>query len=132
MTMTNHQEFLRRFESAEMPGAELTHTAHVRMAWLYLRAHPLPEALARIRDGIRHFAEVHGVGALYHETITIAYALLIASRLEDGADDWDEFARANPELFEPKLGVLRRYYDEQTLQSPRAKQHFVWPDKLGE
>jgi hypothetical protein len=127
--MTDHQEFLRRFESAEMTSAELTHTAHVRMAWLYLRMHPLPEALTRIRNGIRHFADTHGAGALYHETITIAYALLIASRLEDGEDDWDEFARANPELFEPKLGVLRRYYEEQTLQSPRAKQRFVWPDR---
>ena len=128
--MTNHQEFLRRFETAAMAPAELTHAEHVRMAWLYLRAHPLPEALARIRDGIRHFAEVHGVQTLYHETITMAYALLIASRLEDGADDWDEFRQANPELFEPKLAVLHRYYEERTLQSPRAKQRFVWPDKL--
>jgi hypothetical protein len=130
MTMTDDQEFLRRFESAEMTSAELTHTAHVRMAWLYLREYPLPEALARIRDGIQHFAEVHGAGALYHETVTIAYALLIASRLQDGEDDWDAFAQANPELFEPKLGVLHRYYHEQTLQSPRAKQRFVWPDRL--
>jgi hypothetical protein len=126
--MTDHQEFLRRFETAEMTSAELTHTAHVRMAWLYLRAHPLPEALSRIRNGIVHFAEVHGVEALYHETITIAYALLIVSRIEDGQDDWDAFARANPELFEPKLGLLRRYYDEQTLQSPAAKQRFIWPN----
>ena len=127
--MTDHLEFLRRFETAELTSAELTHAEHIRMAWLYLRAHPLPEALAKIRDGIRHFAQAHGATSLYHETITIAYALLIASRLEDG-QDWDEFRSANPELFEPKLAVLHRYYDEQTLQSPRAKQRFVWPDKL--
>jgi hypothetical protein len=129
VSMTDHQEFLRRFESAELTSAELTHAEHIRMAWLYLRAHPLPEALARIRDGIRHFADVHGASALYHETVTVAYALLIVSRIEDGQDDWDEFRRANPELFEPKLGILQRYYDEQTLQSPRAKQRFIWPDK---
>ena len=134
--MSDHQEyeeFLRRFESAELTSDEFTHIEHVRMAWLYLRAHPLPEALAKIRDGIRHFAEVHGAGGLYHETITVGYALLICSRIRDGADDWDdweEFRRANPELFEPKLGLLRRYYDEQTLHSPAAKQRFIWPDKL--
>ncbi|HVI00545.1 MAG TPA: hypothetical protein VM869_17630 [Enhygromyxa sp.] len=127
--MIDHQEFLRRFESAELTSAELTHAEHIRMAWLYLRAHPLPEALAKIRYGIRHFADAHGATALYHETITIAYALLIASRLEDG-QDWDEFRRANPELFEPKLAILHRYYEQQTLQSPHAKQRFVWPDKL--
>jgi hypothetical protein len=126
--MTDHQEFLRRFESAEMAPAELGHAEHVRMAWLYLRAHPLAEALVRIRDGIQHFAEAHGVGALYHETITVAYALLIASRLDEG-DDWDAFREGHPELFEPKLALLRRYYDEQTLQSSRAKQRFVWPDR---
>jgi hypothetical protein len=128
MTTSDHQEFLRRFESAELTSEELTHTEHIRMAWLYLRGYPLPEALAKIRNGIIHFAEAHGATALYHETITVAYALLIASRLED--DDWDAFQQANPDLFEPKLGVLHRYYHEQTLQSPRAKHRFVWPDKL--
>lgn len=126
----DHPEFLRRFESAELTSEEFTHVEHVRMAWLYLRTHPLPEALAKICDGIKHFAEVHGAAALYHETITVGYALLICSRIRDDVDDWDEFQRANPELFEPKLGLLRRYYDEQTLQSPAAKQRFVWPDKL--
>lgn len=129
-TTDDHQEFLRRFETAELSTAELTHAEHIRMAWLYLRAHPLPEALAKIRDGIRHFAQIHGATALYHQTITFAYALLIASRLEDDQHDWDAFRQANPDLFEPKFGVLHRYYHEQTLQSPRAKQHFIWPDRL--
>jgi hypothetical protein len=123
------QEFLRRFESAEMSSEEFTHAEHVRMAWLYLRAHPLPEALAKICDGIRHFAAVHGADGLYHETITVAHALLICSRLGDRDQDWEEFRQANPELFEPKLGLLRRYYSEETLQSAAAKQRFIWPDR---
>lgn len=127
--MSEHQEFLRRFESAEMTSEEFGHVEHVRMAWLYLRAHPLPAALARICAGIRHFADVHGASGLYHETVTVGYALLICSRLGDEGESWDEFRRRNSELFEPRLGLLRRYYAEETLQSATAKRRFVWPDR---
>ncbi len=128
--MDAHEQFLRRFEAATLTTDEFTHTQHVRMAWLYLRAHPLPEALAKIRDGIRHFAQVHGADGLYHETITVAYALQICSRLDpDKPGDWDGFVRDNPELFEPGLALLLRDYTEQTLHSHAAKQRFIWPDR---
>lgn len=130
MDERDHQEFLRAFEAATLTSEDFTHIQHVRMAWLYLRAHPLPEALAKIRDGIRHFAEVHGADGLYHETITVAYALLIGERLRPEGD-WAEFVRDNPELFEPGLALLRRYYSEATLHGAAAKQRFAWPDKLG-
>ncbi|MFO7562776.1 MAG: hypothetical protein R6X02_09060 [Enhygromyxa sp.] len=128
--MIDDQEFLRRFESAELSSEEFGHPEHVRMAWLYLRAHPLPEALARICGGIQRFAEAHGADGLYHETITVGYALLICGRLGDAGEDWLGFRRRNPELFEGGLGLLRRYYQEGTLQSSRAKQRFVWPDRI--
>ena len=32
------------FESQTLPFEDWTHEAHIRMAWNYLRQHPLPEA----------------------------------------------------------------------------------------
>ena len=45
-------------------------------------------------------------------------------------NDWDEFARRNPDLLIWKNGILSRYYQEATLQSDLARSIFVLPDKL--
>lgn len=37
--MMNDSEFLKAFEAATLPHTHFPHHAHVRMAWLYLRAH---------------------------------------------------------------------------------------------
>ena len=126
----DHAEFLQQFESARLSAQDFSHTQHVRMAWLYLRANALPEALIKIREGIRHFANVHGADGLYHETITMAYGLIIESRLAGCEGDWQQFQDANPDLFQSGLALLRDYYKAETLESEQAKQCFLWPDRL--
>ena len=90
------------------------------------------EALGRFGTGLRRFADAHGKPDLYHETITTAYVLLIAERLDDGDRelDWDDFARRNPDLLTWRPSILARYYREETLASARAKRTFVMPDRL--
>jgi len=73
-------EFLAAFEACTIPKADWTHEAHVRMAWLYLTSRPFPDALQRIRTGIRRYNDSLG-GTGYHDTITVALTRLIASRL---------------------------------------------------
>ena len=64
------------------------------------------------------------------ETITVAYMLLIAERL-DGARHltWAEFAHRNGDLLERQPSILARYYTEATLASDRARRVFVMPDR---
>jgi hypothetical protein len=71
-------ELVRAFESAELPAEQFSHAAHVRVAWCYLRRAPLPEALARFIASLQRFAAAHGASGKYHETVTVAYVLLIA------------------------------------------------------
>ena len=42
---------------------------------------------------------------------------------------WEEFTRRNPDLLIWKEGILTRYYRESTLNSDRARNVFVLPDK---
>lgn len=122
---------LRSFEAGEVPDGGFHHAQHVRVAWYYLKRHPFPEALARFSAGLRHFAERQNKPDLYHETITVAYVLLINERIaEDPEVEWLEFARLNPDLFSWRPSVLDRYYRPETLASPRAKRTFVMPDRL--
>jgi len=126
-------ELLRAFESREVPADGFHHAQHVRVAWCYLRRHPLPDALGRFRDGLRAFAAAQGSPERYHETITTAYVLLIAAALDEGGRpmSWDEFAAAYPDLLSWTPSILTRYYTETTLWSPEARRTFVAPDLPG-
>ena len=72
--------FLAAFENTSLPRHEWTHAAHVRMGFLYLSRLPYAEAEASIVAGIRRFNAAKGNPTGYHQTITIAFARLIAAR----------------------------------------------------
>ena len=121
-------ELVQAFEAATLPADQFPHAAHVRVAWWYLKHYPLGEALARFTAALKQFAAHHGATGLYHETITVAYVLLIAERLATSRDlSWTDFSAAHPELLARRPSLLDRYYDEETLKSPRARAQFVMP-----
>jgi hypothetical protein len=124
-------EFIRRFESCELPPAEFPHREHARLAWLYLRLHPATEALERFSASLKRYAAFNGKPRLYHETITWAYILLINERTARAgrAQEWEEFADANPDLLDWQNSVLKTYYREETLSSELAKKVFLFPDR---
>ena len=121
-------EFVRELESCSLAESDFGHAAHVRAAYLYLRASDFPAALARMRGAIRNFAAHMGKPERYHETITVAYLALIGQCLRERGDNggWPAFAQRNPELFEPDL--LQRYYSRAQLDSEVARRTFVLPD----
>jgi hypothetical protein len=125
------EDLVAGFEAATLPAGSFSHVEHVRVAWWYLSRHPLPEALARFCGALQRFAAAHGAADRYHETITVAYLLLIAERLDAmHGQPWTAFAAAHPELLTWKPSILVRYYTEETLQSERARRVFVMPDQL--
>jgi hypothetical protein len=119
------------FESGQPPPDGFHHPDHVRVAWWYLRRYPLDEALGRFVAALRQFAAVQGKPGLYHETITVAYVLLINERLDSDRDlDWPAFAERHRDLLTWRPSALDRYYWPETLTSERARRTFVWPDRL--
>ena len=126
----NDHEFVDAFEACAIAGVDFHHADHVRLAWIYLREHPLIEAIERFTTSLQRFASHHGVPGLYHETITWAYMLLIYERMQrDGAPaDWESFRAAHGDLFDRKPSILERYYSRETLRSDLARRIFVLPD----
>ncbi len=125
-------ELMRAFEAGKVPDGGFHHEQHVRVAWNYLKAHPLPEALARFCSALKGFAQAQGAPNLYHETITVSFVLLINERLarDEAQASWAAFAAANPDLLSWKPSVLDRYYTKDTLDSAHARRVFVMPDRL--
>jgi hypothetical protein len=124
------EAFLAAFESCTLAKTEWTHAAHVRMAWLYLTRLPCQAALDAIRRGIRCYNSAVGSDG-YHDTITVAFTLLVRSRLSpaDPGEGFTTFAARNPDLFEGCSGLLQRHYDPATLASAEAKWRFVQPGR---
>lgn len=120
--------FLRSFEDCTLPPGEWTHLAHIRMAWLCLGADAFAPALGRIRAGIlRYNGEVLDKLSEYHETVTVAYARLIASQMRPG-ESWEQFSRRNEDLFARSPPALGKFYSMARLMSVEARQAFIEPD----
>jgi predicted metal-dependent hydrolase len=124
--VTDH-EFLRALEMCELPESAFGHAAHVRAAYLYLRAENFAGALERTSRAIRGFARHLGKPERYHETITVAYLALIQQHIcqRGDAGGWAAFERNNPELLRP--GLLLEYYPKAQLESDLARRVFVLP-----
>jgi hypothetical protein len=139
-------DFLCAFERCTIARKDWTHEAHVRMAWLYLTRIPADgEVFDRVRNGIKKLnatfvrrqqmmcmprpakpKDPRGLDG-YHETITVAFVTVIASRIEPG-EDFPAFRDRNPDLFDRKLSVLLKYYSPERLFSSPAKAEFLEPD----
>jgi len=121
-------ELLTAVEELTLGNDRFRHYDHVRLAWILLRAADLEAAADRMARALRRFAEHHGSGSRYHDTITRAFMHLVAAhRAAAPAADFPTFARLNAELFDPRL--LGAYYSEALLKSPGARASWVPPDR---
>jgi hypothetical protein len=124
-------ELFDRFVDTSLPADQFHHQQHVQVAWMFVRRHGMPAALAEFSAAIRRFADAKGATGLYHETITWAFLLLIAERqARVPAPTWAEFEAANPDLLVWKPSILERYYSKELLSSDLARRTFVMPDRI--
>jgi hypothetical protein len=125
------QALWQGFGNSSLTGAQWTHEAHVRTAFLHSRQYPLDEAHLRLRAGIIRLNERHGLvetGARgYFETLTRVWLVLVADACtRSGATNSRELLERCPELYDRTLPS--RYYSKELLASVRARSIFVAPD----
>lgn len=122
-------DLLDRFVDTTLPADQFHHQQHVEVAWLFVRQHGMPAALAEFSTAIKRFADAKGATGLYHATITWAFLLLIAEReARTPSASWAAFAAANADLLSWKPSVLERYYSKKLLASDLARRTFLMPD----
>jgi hypothetical protein len=109
--MTRHLETLYsidRFEAADVDPAIFDHEAHIYVGWLYAKAFPRDEAVARFDAALRRLTAKIGATGKYNAMITWLFLLLIDERTQEG-EDWLAFRTRNDDLFEnrPRLNAAR-------------------------
>jgi len=116
--------FIERFEAHEL--SSFTHRDHVRVAYVYA----LRGGTAAAVDGarrIRGLAEAAGDAGKYHDTITVAWAHVIAHLVACSAPgSFETFLDAHVRLLDRRL--LSAHYSDGLLFSPTARAGFVEPD----
>ena len=127
--MSDSVDFIMKFESGQVAPEGFDHRAHVHLAWCYLQQYSLLESVARFTAALQAFTRRVGAEDKYHETITIAFLLLIADRMERG-QSWTEFAQTNGDWIDRGMRVMHRHYSEAALANEGARLHFAMPDRV--
>lgn len=119
---------VRAFEDRTVDPTAFGHRQHLYVAWCYLRALPLEEAIARYVAHLRRLVASVGAPEKYHATITWAYLVALHDAMaEHPALDFDDLLRVCPGLLDHENGVLAAHYDPEELASARARHRFVLP-----
>jgi hypothetical protein len=119
------------FEDGSIPAPEFTHTAHIAVALSYLKEMPPEQALSRMREKVRAFAAHHGVGNLYHETLTVFWMKLLDHVASHQNVDLALFQRINSIV--ARWGTrapVDAHYSREVILSNAAREKWVPPDRL--
>ena len=125
---------VRRFRERTLPKAEWTHAAHLAVGTWHVQRYGAAAAIPRLRDGIRALNGTHGTANTdssgYHETITCAYAHLIAGFLAACPERMSLAERVEALLASPlaRKDALLEYYSRDRLMSVAARRDWKDPD----
>jgi hypothetical protein len=100
------------------------HREHVHLAFIATKR---GDAAGLLRDWLRQIAASHGAPDRYHETITTAWARIVAHHVsaDPATTDFDSFAVRYPALLDKSL--LTRHYSQAVLASPTARANWIAP-----
>ena len=124
---------VRRFDDCTLPREEWTHAAHLTIALWHLLQFDWPEAVARVRAGIKRYNAAHGIVETptggYHETLTLFWLRTVRAFLEAERNEARALVHLANELAATHdKGLPFSFYTRERLFSPEARAVWVEPD----
>ena len=116
-------------EALRVERGEFDHSAHVRLAYVYLCEHAVDGAAARMKGALLALLTHLGIGeSKYHETITRAWVMAVDHFMNgsEACSSYADLIRLNPQLLDSK--IMLTHYSADVLFSSAARQAFVEPD----
>lgn len=125
----NDDDFVHAFMNCRLSPGDFDHRAHLRIAWLLLRRHPLEQAIEEICAGIARIARHFGAPDKFNRTLSEALVRLMAHAARRSPNaTFEQFLEANSAFVHNVRGMLAEYYSPGLLHSAAAKQRFATPD----
>jgi hypothetical protein len=116
-----------RLERCLLAKEEFHHRDHLVVAAVYLYAAEFESAADRMRASLKRFAEHHGLGGLYHETLTRFWLQQVDLRLDRNQCLAESARRIQEQLNDKNL--VFEYYSRERIESQEAREKWVHPDK---
>ena len=135
------KELVAAFENKTIPTSEFSHLAHIAVALAYLERMPQQQALMRMRENIRAYAAHHGVGNLYHETLTTFWMKVldhVGSNYELDPSRHNLATKSDVPLWQRINAIVARWgnrgpvdahYTREVIASDEARKDWVPPDR---
>lgn len=128
---------IEEFERCTLPKEKWTHENHFVAALWYCVNFPLPEAVRKIREGIKVYniatGGVNTDTAGYHETITLFFVNMVTEYII--TNDIDEVTEEaiNILLQQPFVmkGYIDKFYSKGSLMAKEARLGWRAPDRGG-
>jgi len=123
---------LAAFEARTIPLDAWNHRAHLTIAYLLLREHPLEEATNRMRRGVQAYNAAHNIEQTptggYHETLTVAWMRILHTTIAayGPGESADDFLAQHPHLLSKVM--LRLFYTRPRIMSSEARYGWLDPD----
>jgi hypothetical protein len=120
-------EYLDRFALGQLD--DLPHEGHLKAVYLQTRRSGAESAVDFARAGLRQATRRAGVPEKYHDTITVAWARIVADHARrDPRDGFESFLEAHPQL--RRRDLLDAHYTRERLSSDEGRVRFIEPDLL--
>lgn len=121
------------FENGTLPRSYWTHRAHLTVACWYLICHEVPEAIPRIREGIKKYNISQGIITTkdngYHETITLFWVKMVRGHLSQSTLDCSIVHLVNDLVIRfSDRNLPFEYYSRERLMSWEARLNWMEPD----
>jgi hypothetical protein len=126
---------VRGFEDCTLPRNRWTHAAHLTVALWHLLQFDWPDAVARVRRGIKRYNAAHGIVTTptggYHETLTLFWLRHVRLFLEDGRNEARSLVSlANDLIATADKNLPLAFYTRDRLFSTEARAAWVEPDLM--
>lgn len=127
----NISQLIKQFEAQSIVASDFNHRNHLRVAWFYINHYSINIAREKIHQGLIELTKALGAEDKYHRTLTdffIDYLLQVKWYLN--SESWDEVEARCGFLMTEAKSLLNIYYSPEVIDSQRAREDFVKPDKL--
>ena len=122
-------QFITAFENKKLSADQFTHTAHIRLAYCYIKKYGLKDAIEKLQDSILEFVAALGLKEKYHTTLTVAstYAVYHFMNRSDSRE-FESLISTYPKLVTDFKSLIQSHYSPELLFSRAARQTFIQPD----
>ncbi len=124
-------EFEKQFKFGLLHPSFFTHEAHLRLAWIHITKYGLENAIENVTGQLKKYTELHGVGAKYNETVTVAAVRAVFHFiLNTKSNNFRDFIKENPRLNFDFSKLLGYHYAFNIFDSDKAREEYIEPDLL--